>query len=84
MTVDILDEDTIKYNRKKYKYNKEMINLLFLGTDTSGSMIQDNEEGADAGQADIAEKRKYLIMIEDFELLATVMNRHLEEKYSQF
>ena len=52
MTVDILDEDTIKYNGKKYKYNKDMINLLFLGTDTSGSMIQDNEEGADAGQAD--------------------------------
>ena len=32
----------------------------------------------------IAEKRKYLIMIEDVGLLATVMNRHLEEKYSQF
>lgn len=34
---EILDEDTIKYNGQKYKYKDDMINLLFLGVDTSGT-----------------------------------------------
>lgn len=52
---EILDEDTLKYNGSKYKYNKDMINLLFMGVDTTGVINgempeQTSEEGA--GQAD--------------------------------
>ena len=60
---EILDEDTIKYNGTKYKYNEDMINLLFIGVDTSGALNnQDNtatstiiagtDAESEAGQAD--------------------------------
>lgn len=57
ITTEILDEDTIKYKGQKYKYKEDMINLLFLGTDTSGTAdSQENTETAQtsesAGQAD--------------------------------
>lgn len=48
---EILDEDTLKYNGVKYKYNDEMMNFLFLGTDTSGAISEGEKEG-EAGQAD--------------------------------
>lgn len=48
---EILDEDTLKYNGVKYKYNDEMMNFLFLGTDTSGAIFEGEKEG-EAGQAD--------------------------------
>lgn len=56
---EILDEDTIKYNGQKYKYKDDMINLLFLGVDTSGTVNNPENTGTDtdikaesAGQAD--------------------------------
>ena len=54
---EILDEDTIKYNGQKYKYKDDMINLLFLGVDTSGAVNDQNNTGTgttseSAGQAD--------------------------------
>lgn len=48
---EILDEDTIKYNGSKYRYNKDMINMLFIGVDTSGTVSAENAQ-ADAGQSD--------------------------------
>ena len=49
---EILDEDTLKYNGVKYKYNKDMINLLFLGVDTSGTVNEKGNQSDEAGQAD--------------------------------
>lgn len=48
---EILDENTLKYKGVKYCYNDEMINLLFVGVDTSGA-VEGEREGQNAGQAD--------------------------------
>lgn len=51
---EILDEDTLKYKGKKYKYNEDMINFLFMGIDTSGTVNSEAslQENREAGQAD--------------------------------
>ena len=49
---EILDEDTIKYNGTKYKYNEDMINLLFIGVDTSGAVNNLSNTVANADSAD--------------------------------
>lgn len=50
---EILDEDTIKYNGQKYRYNEDMINMLLIGVDTSG-VVGENESSTEepTGQAD--------------------------------
>lgn len=45
---EILDEDTIKYNGIKYKYKEDMINLLFLGIDTSGAVNGNDQKSGNA------------------------------------
>lgn len=52
---EILDEDTLKYNGSKYKYNKDMVNLLFMGVDTTGAVSGESagqQPVGSAGQAD--------------------------------
>lgn len=51
VATEILDEDTLKYQGEKYKYNKDMINFLLLGVDTSGEVHAEENKG-EAGQAD--------------------------------
>lgn len=48
---EILDENTLKYNGVKYRYNDKMLNFLFIGTDTSGTVTDEAAQG-EAGQAD--------------------------------
>lgn len=70
---EILDENTLKYKGVKYRYNEEMINLLFIGVDTSGEVGNGEAEnkgtGKDAGQADtiflaaMDNKRKIVTLI---------------------
>lgn len=48
---EILDEDTLKYNGSKYKYNKDMINLLFMGVDTTGAVSGETTGQTPAGSA---------------------------------
>ncbi len=48
---EILDENTLKYNGAKYRYNDEMLNFLFIGTDTRGTVTDESAQN-ETGQAD--------------------------------
>lgn len=50
---EILDEDTLKYQGVRYRYNEDMINLLFVGVDSEGTLSAQEGEERDAGQADV-------------------------------
>lgn len=60
--VEILDEDTIKYNGQKYKYKDDMINLLFLGVDTSGSVNDQKNTGTSGSTAETAGQADTIIL----------------------
>lgn len=51
---EILDENTLKYKGEKYRYNEDMINFLFMGIDTRGTVQEASEDNSEAGagQAD--------------------------------
>lgn len=49
---ELLDENTLKYKGVKYRYNEDMINLLFMGTDTTGKLSEKDSSNGEAGQAD--------------------------------
>ena len=59
---EILDEDTIKYNGQKYKYKDDMINLLFLGVDTSGSVNDQTNTGTSGSTAETAGQADTIIL----------------------
>jgi LCP family protein required for cell wall assembly len=49
---EILDENSLKYQGETYRYNDEIVNILFLGVDSSGDVSGESDSGENAGQAD--------------------------------
>jgi LCP family protein required for cell wall assembly len=57
---EILDENSLKYKGETYRYKEDMVNLLFVGVDSSGEVTEEGTAGVtdtsesleNAGQAD--------------------------------
>lgn len=48
---DIENSNTVYYNGQEYEYNKDLVNILFMGIDTQDPLVEQETAGT-AGQAD--------------------------------